>query len=407
MSGPYIRRSLEPLLVRVIRDFPAVMLTGPRQAGKTTILQRLLGDQFGHVSLDLPENQRLASTAPREFLAKHRDPVIFDEVQQAPGIIPYLKAAIDEERGRKGRYILTGSQNLLLAEAVTESLAGRVAILRLFPLSRREVARRPDEPLPWEDRRSADRRPRPADLEIWESFLLGGYPELIANKTINARVWHDSYIDAYLQRDVRSVRQVGDLSQLLSFVQTLAHRSGQLVNLADIARDLGIRVTEARAWLSALEATYQVCIVRPYFANFGKRLVKRPKVYFTDVGTLCRLLDLEKPAEAASSPMAGAILETAVLGEIVKTLARRGTRPSIFFWRTSDGHEVDFLVRSNGRLVPIEVKLSASPGIRAGNPIRRLKTGLGDWLRPGFVIYPGKRRTPLGDGVTLLPFAEL
>ncbi|MDE2993349.1 MAG: DUF4143 domain-containing protein [Chloroflexota bacterium] len=206
---------------------------------------------------------------------------------------------------------------------------------------------------------------------------------------------------------MRRLRQVGDLTQYRNFLRVLAARSAQLLNLTDVARDLGVAVNTIKAWLSVLEATYQVIVLRPYFANVGKRLIKTPKVYFSDVGTLCHLAGLKDPEHAAVGPMGGAIMETAVLSEIVKTLVHRGNDPNVYFWRTSAGSEVDFVVETGGNLVPIEVKLSATPRPAMATAIRTLQQDLGAAALPGYVVHPGDIRLPLGPGVTALPFADL
>ncbi|WP_461394513.1 ATP-binding protein [Deferrisoma sp.] len=403
----YIERSLETVIRRAAAEFPAVVVTGPRQSGKTTLLQHAFGSRYGYVSLELPDVRAAAAADPRMFLELHPPPVIFDEIQYAPDLLPYIKERIDANRRGKGLFLLTGSQNLLLAEKVTESLAGRAAMLRLFPLSRREAEGRPDLPLPWE---AGPRAPSGSPLaygELWERFLRGGYPELWAEPDRDTTLWHASYVQTYLERDVRGLRQVGDLSLFQSFVRVLAARSAQLLNLSDVARDLGVAVNTVKAWLSVLEATYQVVVVRPYFANIGKRLVKSPKVYFTDVGTLCYLVGLTDPAHAAAGPMAGAVFETAVLGEILKTLAHRGQVPRLYFWRTAAGLEVDFVVEVGGRLVPIEVKTSATPRPAMASAIRRFRKDLGERVLPGYVVHPGDATLPLGPGITALPFGEL
>jgi len=206
---------------------------------------------------------------------------------------------------------------------------------------------------------------------------------------------------------VRTLRQVGDLSQFQDFIRILAARTAQLLNLTDVARDLGVAVNTAKAWLSVLEATYQVMVLRPYFANVGKRLIKTPKVYFTDVGTLCYLAGLRDPEHAASGPMGGAIMETAVLSEIVKALTHRGINPKIYFWRTIAGTEVDFVVEAGGKLVPIEVKLSSTPRPAMASAIKTFQKDFEDKAMPGYVVHPGDIMLPLGSGVTALPFAEL
>lgn len=412
MAAPrrYLPRALEEVLRLAARRFPAVVLTGPRQAGKTTTLRRQLGPRVSYVSLETAETQALAKADPRRFLSEHPSPVILDEIQFAPELLPYVKEAIDADRARRGRYYITGSQSFALMQGVTESLAGRAAVLHLTPLSMRELREERNRPLPWDTRANPARSNAPRGTGIWTSILKGGYPEPATRGRgfdQGHSLWFSSYLQTYLERDVRSLRQVGDLTQFRAFLQALAARNAQLLNLAELSRSLGLALNTAKAWLSILEASHQVIVLRPYFANLGKRLVKTPKVYLSDTGLLCHLLGYTNEIHLRAGPMRGPVFETAVLLEIYRTLAGRGEEPRIHFWRTSDGHEIDFLVEVAGRLHPVEAKAAETPHPGAASEISLFQKLMSDRAEPGWVVYAGDRHQALPSGATAIPFQQL
>jgi len=401
----YLPRTLEPHLRKAAREFPAVVLTGPRQSGKTTLLRHVFGRRSGYVSLEPPDVRAAAIADPRGFLDMWQPPVILDEAQYAPDLLPYIKERIDSQRSRKGQYLLSGSQNLLLMQRVSESLAGRAAVLHLLPLSHRELTGQAKASPFWmtktRDAASAN------SSAFWAWALRGGYPELAANTRRDAALWYGSYVQTYLERDVRTLRQVGDLTQFQIFLRTLAARSAQLINLTGLGRDLGLATNTIKAWLSVLEATQQILILRPYHANVGKRLVKTPKIYFTDTGLLCHLAGVHDPRHAMAGPMAGAIAETAVMIEVLKSFLHRGLQPRMYFWRTAIGDEVDLLIETPSGLLPVEVKATATPSPSMTHGILRFRETAAKDCRDGYVVHLGNMALPLGNGITALPFAQL
>ncbi len=382
-----ITRTLQARLLSLARKYPVLTVTGPRQSGKTTLC-RMAFPTKPYLSFESPDLRAYAQDDPRGLLREYAGGAILDEVQRVPELLSYLQTEVDE-RPRKGRFILTASANLQLTASISQSLAGRTAAFNLLGLALEEVRR--------------FRRPA---TNLYAAMFRGGYPAL-HERRLAPRDWFNSYVATYVERDVRQILNVGDLTTFQTFLRMCAARSGQLLNLSGLGADCGINHGTVRAWLSVLEATFQVRILRPYFANIGKRLVKTPKVYFTDVGTLCFLSGLRDPAHAAAGPMGGAIFETAVLAEVVKAGLGRGGEPDVYFWRTATGTEVDFVVDTGTALVPIETKLTATPRPPMAGGITAFQATLGAKAAPGYVIHPGTVRLPLAPRVTALPFAEL
>jgi predicted AAA+ superfamily ATPase len=344
------------------RQFPALVVTGGRQTGKTTLLRHLF-PEASFASLDLPSAAYQADERGEEFLRGHREPVILDEVQYAPGLFRYLKVAIDARRVEHGRFLMTGSQKFPLIQALSESLAGRCAVLELDTLASSEIlAASPGEAL------------LPEEV-LWR----GGFPELWRDREIEPRLFYSSYVATYLERDVRLALRVGSLRDFERFLRACALRSGQLLNLTELARDIGIAGTTARDWLSVLEASSQVALLEPYFNNPTRRLIKTPKLYFRDSGLLCFLLGVESPAALASSPLAGAVWETFVLGQILRARAATGSAGQVFFWRDTHGVEVDFVIEQNARVRLIEAKWAETVNDpRALKPLLTVRDLFGD-----------------------------
>jgi predicted AAA+ superfamily ATPase len=372
-----------------VGQFPVVTLAGARQCGKTTLLRQLFGTTHAYLSLDVPEVRAAAQADPRGLLAQYPPPVILDEVQHVPELLPYVKQAVDEQRDRKGQFLLSGSQNPQLSADVSETLAGRAAMLRLYPMMLRELDQDPDRPLPWE------RQPGAAPALDWRRVVHGFYPEIALAPERDSTLWYSSYVQTYLERDVRQLRQVGDLTQFQIFLRALAARCSQLLNLTELARDLGVAVNTVKAWLSVLEAGFVVFLLRPWFENAGKRLVKTPKVYFFDTGLVCYLTGLRSAEHAREGPLSGALMENLAISEVYRALSARGEPPEVYFWRTSAGNEVDLIVRHAGRLIPIEVKRTATPRPEMAKSIAAFQR---DYPRaePGYVFHGGDNTLPLG-----------
>ncbi|MDD2773736.1 MAG: ATP-binding protein [Elusimicrobiales bacterium] len=345
-----IQRALSPRLKTLASRFPVVVISGPRQSGKTT-LAKMAFPGYAYVSLENVDNRRFAMRDPRAFLEQYSKCVIIDEAQHVPELLSYIQTAVDEKR-IPGRYIITGSQQFNLLHKVSQSLAGRAAYLRLLPFTVAELlgkkARNPDKFPPPPAKPSARAR--------LTEFLYSGFYPRIHNEKIAPSDFLSSYITAYVERDVRDALKIGDLMGFQNFVRLCAGRSGQILNLSSLAADCGISHTTARSWLSVLEASSIVFTLTPYYRNFSKRIIKSPKLYFMDTGLMCHLLRIRKPQDAALHPLYGNIFETFVIGELYKSFCNAGEVPPLYFWRDMTGREIDLIIESARRLTAVEIK---------------------------------------------------
>jgi hypothetical protein len=331
-----IPRAAEPLVRSLLGGFPIVTITGPRQSGKTTLAKAVFAGK-PYVSLEDPDVRLAATEDPRAFLGRFPEGAVLDEVQRCPDILSYLQTRVDAD-GRMGLFILTGSQQFGLLSGISQSLAGRTTFVELLPLSLGEL-------------QSAGLPPQKLD----ELLLKGGYPALYDRK-VSPRAWFSAYVAAYVERDVRQMLKVQELEAFQRFVMFCAGRTGQLLNLSSLAADCGITHNTAKAWLSVLEASYIVFQLRPHHASFNKRLVKAPKLYFHDVGLACWLLGIQSPQQLEAHPLRGSLFETFVMAELMKSRLNAGERPGMYFWRDSNGNEVDALIEQGVRLMPVEIK---------------------------------------------------
>lgn len=408
-----IARTLHPTIRRALRTFPVVLVTGPRQSGKTTLLREGWGRSHRFATLEDPDVRERALSDPRAFLRWASPPAILDEIQLAPSLLPYLKTIVDEDR-RPGRWLLSGSQSFGLMQGVTESLAGRVAVLALLPLSFAESRRRPGGNRPM-GRILADlfragkpgvpRREERRDLGEW--LLRGAYPEVRANPKVDRKLWCAGYVQTYLERDVRQTIRVGDLRTFHVFLRLVAARTGQILSLADLARDAAVSAPTVRSWLSILEASYQVLLLPPHHRNLGKRLVKSPKLYFLDTGLAAFLCGLHDPDAVLHGPMAGPLFETMVVAEWTKAFLHRGEPPPLYFWRSSDGLEVDLLIERDGRLHPIEAKLTSTVRPAHADSLRRWLSRAGGSAPIGILVADGPPRAPVAPGVETVAWSNM
>ncbi|MEA1938909.1 MAG: ATP-binding protein [Pseudomonadota bacterium] len=401
----YIERTMEQTIRQAAAQFPVLLVTGARQVGKTTLLAHLAGTERAYVTLDDPLVCEMAVLDPAQFMQRYPYPVLIDEVQYAPGLLPYIKMAVDRDR-KPGAFWLTGSQQFHLMKGVSESLAGRVAVLRLAGLTRREIRKdASDAPafLPGENPE------KNVSLDLKELYRLiwrGGFPALALNAATDWELFYGSYVQTYLQRDVRDLARVGDETAFLRFMRAAAARTGQLLNMADLARDADVSSHTAKSWLSILEASGIVYLLEPWYANQTKRLVKAPKLFMLDTGLAAYLTGWTSPETLEAGAMAGAMLESWVMAELLKSWWSRGKRAPFYFYRDRDAREIDLVIARDGRLYPVEIKKTASPNRGDVSAFKALAKS-GSEIGPGGVICLVEASLPLGEGARSIPIGEI
>lgn len=363
-----IKRQISDYLITLSKQFPVITLTGPRQSGKTTLVKTLFSNKQ-YVSLENPDEKEFAIQDPRGFFARFKNGAIIDEAQNVPHLFSYLQEIVDNSN-KSGEYILTGSQNFLLLEKISQSLAGRTAITYLLPLSYSEL-------LP---------TLKKSQPEVWDFIFSGFYPR-IHDKHLNPADWCKNYIATYVERDVRKMTAVNNLSKFQTFIRLCAGRIGQLLNVSSLASDCGIDHATAKSWLSILEASFIIFLLKPYHKNFNKRLVKQSKLYFYDTGLACYLLGIENASSCLQHFIKGHIFENFVISELIKSRFNNGKDNNLYFWRDNHGHEIDVVFEHNSRLIAIEIK--------AGQTITTdFFKGLDYWknitdYNSGYLIYAG------------------
>lgn len=379
-----IKRTMARELRTLIQEYPVVTVLGPRQAGKTTLVKAVLKG-YAYSNLEEPDVRELAIQDPRAYLARYPGPVILDEIQRVPELLSYIQAIVDGEK-RNGRFVLTGSHQLRLREAVTQSLAGRTSILTLYPLSLAELE-------------SAGQSAGGFEAAAFRGFL----PRLHA-ESLRITPFHSNYYQTYVERDVRQLIQLKDAALFEKTMKLVAGRTGQLMDYASLANDVGVDAKTIRHWLSILEASFVLFKLPPYFENFGKRVIKSPKYYFTDVGLLCFLLGIRMPEQISRDPLVGAMFENLVIMECLKAQANRGDMPALYYYRDSHGNEVDLLVPEGRTLHAAEIKSAHTFSDRLLQGLRKFRAQSGCTGRT-MLIYNGER-CKLSDGVEAVPFGQ-
>ena len=393
-------RILAKAISKALRSFPAIVVTGPRQSGKTTLLRWLFSKTHRFVTLEDPDVRIRAKEDPLYFLEQYKPPVIIDEIQYVPELLSYIKTKIDQDR-KPGQWLFTGSQHFILMQGISQSLAGRAAVLSLLPFSFAErVGRGEDaQDIPGWLKGLSLHQTYEDKVSVSEVILRGNYPEIASRKSVDRQLWCGSYISTYLERDVRNLAQIGDLSQFERFLRLCAIRTGQLLNLSELAKEIGMSVPTIKRWLSILETGYQIYLLYPYYKNVGKRLVKSPKLYFNDTALASYLLGLHDRETLLNSPSFGNLFETMVVTDTLKRFLHFGQMPSMYYLRTRDGLEVDLVIESAQKLYLFEIKGAMTIVPKHASSLARVTSDLGSSIRTAAIISMSGDNFTLKNGI--------
>ncbi|MDO5473311.1 MAG: ATP-binding protein [Akkermansia sp.] len=403
-------RSMSSKVEELSRVFSCVLVTGARQVGKSTMLQHIMPPDMRYVTLDDYAMSDYAKNDPMGFLEEMGEPLCIDEIQYAPELLRAIKMRVDAAGQRPGMYWLTGSQRFHMMKGVSESLAGRIAIVDLHSLSQREVCggelcREPFEPE--RAREMVQKKNLCSSEELYERIWLGGYPMPVVRHGMDVGDYFRSYVQTYVERDVHALTQVGNHAAFVRLMRSAAMRTGQQLVYSDLARDAEVSPKTAAAWLSILQASGIVALLEPYYVNTTKRLSKTPKLYFLDTGLCCWLAGWDSPEQLQNGMFAGAILKTWVYGQLVRSFANAGKRPDLYYYRDREGAEVDFVLLKNGCLYPMEVKRSSSPSMSDLKWTLRIPLGDAFQLKPGIVFCTAQQPVPMSFGSFGFPIQAL
>ncbi len=384
----YKHRTLEKIIKKALKTFPAIIITGPRQSGKTTLLKNTFLKSHKFISLEDPDIRIRAKDDPKGFLNQYKPPIIIDEIQYFPELLSYIKSIIDIDR-KPGNWILTGSQNFVLMHNISQSLAGRSAILSLLPFSISEQmnnGQSTKDITNWLKHLDLSTINKNSNKAVVDILLRGHYPEIVVNKQVDRQLWCGSYITTYLERDVRNIANIGDHSQFERFLRLCATQTAQILNISSFARDIGVSVPTVKRWLSILEASYIIYLLYPYYKNIGKRIIKSPKLYFIDTALCSYLLGLHNKETLQNSMSFGHLFETMIISDFLKRFLHFGEMPSMYYLRTRDGLEIDIVIESEGRLNFFEIKTNMTITSKHAYALRILKNELNNQINKLGVI---------------------